>query len=409
MSGEFHANLQYCGPIAAVVPETARNLPALLVRRSDRGIVTRGTITDWEQDTVNRDTEHLGPILVTGGAGFIGSAVIRHLIDHTDYDVVNVDCLTYSGTLESVSEPAKSPRYQFEKADIRDRERIRSLLIKYQPMAIFHLAAETHVDRSIDGPLEFIQTNIVGSFVLLEEVRQYLLMRSELMPSFRFCHVSTDEVYGSLGTLGDFTETTPYAPNSPYAASKAAADHLVRSWHRTYGVPTIITNCSNNYGPYQFPEKLIPHMIISALEGKPLPIYGDGRQIRDWLFVEDHARALVQVLENGDVGQTYLIGGRSERTNIEVTEGVCDALDSMRAMPDGSSYRARIQFVDDRPGHDRRYAVDCSKMEREMAWHATVPFDEGVRMTVRWYLDNESWWRPLRQSRYQGQRLGRPT
>ena len=409
MLGEFHANLQYSGPIAVVVPETAWNLPALLVRRSDCRIVTRDTITDREQDTVTRETEHLGPILVTGGAGFIGSAVIRHLIDHTDYDVVNVDCLTYSGTLESVSEPKKSPRYQFEKADIRDREHIRSLLIKHQPVAILHLAAESHVDRSIDGPLDFIQTNIVGTFVLLEEVRRYLLMRSDLMPSFRFCHVSTDEVYGSLGTLGDFTETTPYAPNSPYAASKAAADHLVRAWHRTYGIPTIITNCSNNYGPYQFPEKLIPHMIISALEGKPLPIYGDGKQIRDWLFVEDHARALVQVLENGDVGQIYLIGGRSERTNIEVTEGICDALDSMHPIPDGSSYRAGIQFVDDRPGHDRRYAVDCSKMEREMAWHAAVPFDEGIRMTVRWYLDNEPWWRPLRRSRYQGQRLGQRT
>jgi dTDP-glucose 4,6-dehydratase len=332
--------------------------------------------------------------------------VIRHLIGHTDYDVVNVDCLAYSGTLESVSVPAKSPRYQFEKADIRDREHIQCLLTKHQPMAILHLAAETHVDRSIDEPLEFIQTNTVGTFVLLEEVRNYLQMRSDLMPLFRFCHVSTDEVYGSLAALGDFTEATPYAPNSPYAASKAAADHLVRAWHRTYGVPTIITNCSNNYGPYQFPEKLIPHMIISALEGKPLPIYGDGRQIRDWLFVEDHARALVKVLENGDPGQTYLIGGRSERTNIEVTERICDALDSMHANPDGSSYRERIQFVDDRPGHDRRYAIDCSKMEREMAWHPKVPFDEGIRMTVRWYLDNEPWWRPLRRNRYQGQRLG---
>jgi dTDP-glucose 4,6-dehydratase len=372
----------------------------------DRGIATRGTITNWEQDTVTRKNVHTGPILVTGGAGFIGSAVIRHLIDHTDHDVVNVDCLTYSGTLESVSEPARSPRYQFEKANICDREHIRSLLTKHQPAAILHLAAESHVDRSIDGPLDFIQTNIVGTFVLLEEVRQYLNKRSDLTPSFRFCHVSTDEVYGSLGILGDFTEATPYAPNSPYAASKAAADHLVRAWHRTYGVPTIITNCSNNYGPYQFPEKLIPHMIISALEGRPLPIYGDGGQIRDWLFVEDHARALVKVLENGNVGQTYLIGGRSERTNIEVTEHICDTLDAIHANPDGSSYRERIQFVDDRPGHDRRYAIDCRKIEKELGWRATVPFDEGIRATVRWYLDNEPWWRPLRRNRYQGERLG---
>jgi len=350
-----------------------------------------------------------GTVLVTGGAGFIGSAVIRHLIGQTDYEVVNVDSLTYSGTLESVAEPAESPRYRFEKADIRDQEHMRRLLNEHQPAAILHLAAETHVDRSIDDPANFIQTNVVGTFILLQEVRHYLNSRPDLAPRFRLCHVSTDEVFGSLGPVGRFSEATPYAPNSPYSASKAAADHLVRAWHTTYGVPAVITNCSNNYGPYQFPEKLIPHMIISALEGKPLPVYGDGGQVRDWLFVEDHARALIRILESGVTGETYLIGGHAERTNLEVTECICDALDTMMPSVDGSSYRDRIRFVEDRPGHDRRYAIDCGKLEQELGWRATVPFEEAIQTTVQWYLEHEHWWRPLRRDRYQGERLGRRT
>jgi dTDP-glucose 4,6-dehydratase len=271
---------------------------------------------------------------------------------------------------------------------------------------VLHLAAETHVDRSIDDPSLFIQTNVVGTYRLLEAVTRYLGRNPELRSRFRFCHVSTDEVFGSLDPTGAFDEETPYAPRSPYSASKASADHLVRAWHVTYDLPVVVTNCSNNYGPYQFPEKLIPHMIISALEGKPLPVYGDGGQVRDWLYVEDHARALADILRRARIGETYLVGGRSERTNLEVTHQVCDALDVLRPMDGGGSYREQVRFVQDRPGHDRRYAVDCGKLEREIGWRARVPFDEGVELTVRWYLENDAWWRPLRRGRYDGQRLG---
>jgi dTDP-glucose 4,6-dehydratase len=300
----------------------------------------------------------------------------------------------------------KSDRYSFERVDIRDHERIGRLLESHRPVSVLHLAAETHVDRSIDDPSLFIQTNVVGTYRLLEAVTRYLGRNPDLRPRFRFCHVSTDEVFGSLDPTGTFDEETPYAPRSPYSASKASADHLVRAWHATYDLPVVVTNCSNNYGPYQFPEKLIPHMIISALEGKPLPVYGDGAQVRDWLYVEDHARALADILQRARIGETYLVGGRSERTNLEVTHQVCDALDVLHPMNGGGSYREQVQFVQDRPGHDRRYAVDCGKLEREIGWRARVPFDEGVELTVRWYLENDAWWRPLRRGRYDGQRLG---
>ena len=344
-------------------------------------------------------------VLVTGGAGFIGSAVVRHLIDRTSYRVVNLDALTYSASLESVASVENSDRYVFEKVDIRDRDRVQSVLQTRKPAAILHLAAETHVDRSIDDPCEFVRTNIVGTFQLLEAVREYLRGRTDDTAHFRFCHISTDEVFGTLESPGSFDEDSPYAPRSPYSASKAAADHLVRAWHHTYDLPVIVANCSNNYGPYQFPEKLVPHMIISALEGRSLPVYGDGGQVRDWLHVEDHARALIRILERGAPGETYVVGGRSERTNLDVTHSICSALDSYRPLQGGQSYRERIEFVEDRPGHDRRYAVDCGKLERELGWRAKVDFDQGIERTIRWYLDNESWWKPLR-GRYDGQRLG---
>ena len=348
----------------------------------------------------------MGTVLVTGGSGFIGSAVVRHLVQSTEYTVVNLDSLTYAATRESVSVAEDSDRYRFERVDISDQQQVQRVLQSHQPTALLHLAAETHVDRSIDDPTVFVQTNVVGTFRLLESVRAYLRARPHARSSFRFCHVSTDEVFGTLGPTGAFVETTPYDPRSPYSASKAAADHLVRAWNHTYDVPVIVTNCSNNYGPYQFPEKLIPHMIISALEGGSLPVYGDGGQIRDWLFVEDHARALIRILERGIVGETYLVGGRSERTNLEVTYRICDVLDSLRPRADGRSYREQIEFVADRPGHDRRYAVECEKLERELGWLADVPFDAGIEMTVKWYLENESWWTSLRHDRYGGHRLG---
>jgi dTDP-glucose 4,6-dehydratase len=332
--------------------------------------------------------------------------VVRYLVQHTDCRIVNLDSLTYAATRESVAIAEESDRYHFERADISDQEQVRRILELYQPTALLHLAAETHVDRSIDDPNVFIQTNVVGTFRLLEAVRAYLRLRPTLRSVFRFCHVSTDEVFGTLDPTGAFEETTPYAPRSPYSASKAAADHLVRAWYHTYDIPIIVTNCSNNYGPYQFPEKLIPHMIISALEGRSLPIYGDGGQVRDWLYVDDHARALIRILERGRVGETYLVGGRSERTNLEVTHRICDALDSVQPRSDGRSFREQIEFVEDRPGHDRRYAVECGKVERTTGWSPEVPFDAGIEKTVDWYLTNQAWWTSLRRGRYGGQRLG---
>ncbi len=348
-------------------------------------------------------------LLITGGAGFIGSAVIRHLIAHTGHTVVNVDCLTYAGNLESLASVASDPRYTFEQVDIRDAAEVGRLFRQYQPDGIMHLAAESHVDRSIDGPAEFIQTNIVGTYTLLEAARNYWnSLNGEKKTSFRFHHISTDEVYGSLGDTGLFTETTAYEPNSPYSASKAASDHLVRAWHHTYGLPVVTTNCSNNYGPYHFPEKLIPLMILNALDGKPLPVYGKGNQIRDWLYVDDHARALVRVLEQGTPGETYNIGGHNERQNIEVVHLLCDLLEEMHPeKPAGvPHYKDLITYVADRPGHDLRYAIDASKIERELGWTPRETFETGMRKTVDWYLNNEAWWRRVRDGSYRGERLG---
>jgi dTDP-glucose 4,6-dehydratase len=350
-------------------------------------------------------------ILVTGGAGFIGSAVIRHLIRNTEYSVINLDKLTYAGNLESLAEISKSPRYVFEQADIVDRPTLDRILSQYQPDAIMHLAAESHVDRSIDGPGDFITTNVVGTFTLLEATRAYWSGLSETAKdSFRFHHVSTDEVYGDLhGTDDLFTEVTPYAPSSPYSASKAASDHLVRAWQRTYGFPTLITNCSNNYGPYHFPEKLIPHIILNALHGKPLPVYGDGQQIRDWLYVEDHARALVEVITKGLIGETYNIGGHNEQRNLTVVHTICDLLEELvpeRKEGGISTYRDLITFVKDRPGHDARYAIDASKMKQELGWIPQETFESGMRKTVTWYLKNEEWWQRVLSGAYKLERLG---
>ena len=331
-------------------------------------------------------------ILVTGGAGFIGSAVIRYIIQHTSDAVVNLDKLTYAGNLESLATVANSPRYHFVKLDICDRAGLDALFAEHQPDAVMHLAAESHVDRSISGPAEFINTNIVGTYTLLEAARAYWNeLDTERKVAFRFHHISTDEVYGDLhGTEDLFTETTPYAPSSPYSASKASSDHLVRAWHRTYGLPTIITNCSNNYGPYHFPEKLIPLVILNALEGKPLPIYGKGDQIRDWLYVEDHARALYEVVTRGEVGETYNIGGHNEQQNIDVVKTICGILDEL-APSDFSPYASLITHVIDRPGHDVRYAIDAAKIERELGWTPQETFESGIRKTVEWYLINEDW------------------
>lgn len=346
-------------------------------------------------------------ILVTGGAGFIGSALIRHLLNNTDHQVLNLDKLTYAGNLESLSGVAENPRYQFLQADIGDSATVAQALAEFQPDALMHLAAESHVDRSIDGPAAFIQTNIVGTYALLEATRTYW---SQLDPArkaaFRFHHISTDEVYGDLHGVDDlFTETTPYAPSSPYSASKAASDHLVRAWQRTYGLPVLITNCSNNYGPYHFPEKLIPLVILNALDGKPLPVYGNGQQVRDWLYVEDHARALLKVVSEGTVGETYNIGGHNEQKNLHVVESICALLDEMRPRATGS-YKEQISFVADRPGHDLRYAIDAGKIERELGWKPTETFDSGLRKTVLWYLENLDWCRRVQDGSYQRERLG---
>lgn len=347
-------------------------------------------------------------ILVTGGAGFIGSAVIRHIIKDTDHHVLNVDKLTYAGNLESLVSVSDHPRYQFSQTDICDRAAVEQLFSDFQPDAVMHLAAESHVDRSIDGPAAFITTNIVGTYTLLEAARKYWQNLEEGKKSqFKFHHISTDEVYGDLeGTTDLFTETTSYAPSSPYSASKASSDHLVRAWHRTYGFPVVVTNCSNNYGPYHFPEKLIPLVILNALDGKPLPVYGNGQQIRDWLFVEDHARALYRVATEGVVGETYNIGGHNEKQNIEVIKTICQILDQLKPQPDGQSYESLMTFVKDRPGHDLRYAIDASKIERELGWKPQESFETGIRKTVQWYLDNLEWCRRVQNGCYQRERLG---
>lgn len=320
---------------------------------------------------------------------------------------MNLDKLTYAGVTESLKEIEDSSLYQFEKVDVCDKAAVTAWLVDFQPDAVMHLAAESHVDRSIDGPAAFIKTNVVGTYTMLECTRKYWSgLPSERKEAFRFHHISTDEVYGSLGDQGLFTETTPYAPRSPYSASKAASDHLVMAWFHTYELPVVITNCSNNYGPYHFPEKLIPLAILNALEGKPIPVYGKGEQVRDWLYVEDHARALVAVMERGKVGETYNVGGRNERTNLEVVETLCSILDELRPCDSGGSYAKLISFVTDRPGHDARYAIDASKLESTLGWNAQEDFDSGIRKTVQWYLDHEEWWGPLRTARYAGKRLG---
>lgn len=361
-------------------------------------------------------------ILVTGGAGFIGSAVVRHLINDTEYSVINLDKLTYAGNLESLVSVNDNPRYAFEQVDICDAAEVKRVFDKHQPDLVMHLAAESHVDRSIDGPGEFIQTNLMGTYVLLDAARAYWQELDERRKAgFRFHHISTDEVYGDLphpsnsvnpaqgecGFLPLFTESTAYAPSSPYSASKAGSDHLVRAWHRTYGMPVVITNCSNNYGPYHFPEKLIPLVILNALEGKPLPIYGKGDQIRDWLYVEDHARALVLVATKGKLGETWNIGGHNEKQNIEVVGAICAILDELAPHSSGDSYKKFITHVTDRPGHDRRYAIDASKIERELGWKPLETFESGLRKTVQWYLENQPWCRRVQDGSYQRERLGR--
>ncbi|EJG1658953.1 dTDP-glucose 4,6-dehydratase [Vibrio parahaemolyticus] len=349
-------------------------------------------------------------ILVTGGAGFIGSAVVRHIIRETQDSVVNLDKLTYAGNLESLVDVADSDRYYFEQVDICDRTELDRVFSEHQPDMVMHLAAESHVDRSIDGPAAFIETNVMGTYHLLEAARQYWSSLEEANQSaFRFHHISTDEVYGDLeGTDDLFTETTSYAPSSPYSASKASSDHLVRAWQRTYGLPTLVTNCSNNYGPYHFPEKLIPLMILNALDGKPLPVYGDGMQIRDWLFVEDHARALYKVVTEGEIGETYNIGGHNEKANIEVVKTICALLEELRPdKPAGvESYESLITYVKDRPGHDVRYAIDATKIAQELNWTPEETFESGIRKTVEWYLNNPQWWQRVLDGSYSLERLG---
>jgi dTDP-glucose 4,6-dehydratase len=346
-------------------------------------------------------------VFVTGGAGFIGSAVVRYLLDNTDALVLNIDKLTYASNLSSIPHAAVgNSRYKFAQVDIGDPLGLRSLFDEYPPNAVMNLAAESHVDRSIDGPAEFMKTNIIGTFTLLQEaLRYWRRLERGHQSSFKFLHVSTDEVYGSLGADGLFTEESPYSPNSPYAASKASSDHLVRAWRETYELPTLITNCSNNYGPYHFPEKLIPHLIIRGLSDKSLPVYGDGLNIRDWLYVDDHARALVTVLEKGAVGETYNIGGRNERTNLHVARAICELLDRFEPSPHGPHSRL-ISFVPDRPGHDRRYAIDASKLERDLGWRAIENFESGLEKTVKWYLNRRDWWQPILNRGYKAERLG---
>ncbi|GAA5504598.1 dTDP-glucose 4,6-dehydratase [Novipirellula caenicola] len=346
-------------------------------------------------------------ILVTGGCGFIGTNLVRHLLADTDHDVVNLDKLTYAGNPHSLADVADSPRYSFVQADLADPVVVAEVMQTVAPDAVMHLAAESHVDRSIDGPSEFIQTNVVGTFNLLDSsLRHYNQLPAERRETFRFLHVSTDEVYGSLGDTGMFTETTRYDPHSPYSATKAASDHLARAWKTTYGLPVLITNCSNNYGPYHFPEKLIPLMIIKCLSEEPLPVYGKGLNVRDWLYVEDHARALVTVLTRGTPGETYNVGGNSERRNIDLVNAIVGILDEIRPRENGKSYSDLITYVKDRPGHDFRYAIDSSKIQKELGWKPQRTLEERLRETVQWYLDNESWWRDILDGKYQMQRLG---
>jgi len=353
-------------------------------------------------------------IIVTGGAGFIGSEVVRQYIDETEHEVINLDKLTYAGNLESLTSVANNARHHFEQVDICDAGAVHQVFERYRPDAVMHLAAESHVDRSIDGPAEFIHTNVVGTYTLLAEARRYWsTLDDKTKARFRFHHVSTDEVYGSLGATGYFTEETAYAPNSPYSASKASSDHLVRAWHHTYRLPVVITNCSNNYGPYQFPEKLIPLMILNALEAKPLPVYGKGDNVRDWLYVGDHARALRLVLERGIPGEVYNIGGHNEKTNLQVVGAICAILGelaSKAALPAGAvrvdDYGALINFVQDRPGHDQRYAIDAGKIERELGWRPKESFETGLRKTVQWYLENQQWCRHVQEGTYRRERLG---
>ncbi len=346
--------------------------------------------------------------IVTGGAGFIGSALVRHLVEDLGADVTVIDKMTYAANEENLAPVANSGRMHLERADICDQARMQDIFTSFQPDAIFHLAAESHVDRSISGPREFIETNIVGTYVMLETARAYWhSLEGDARDSFRFLHVSTDEVYGSLGADGLFTERTSYDPSSPYSASKAASDHLAKAWVRTYGMPVVTSNCSNNYGPYHFPEKLIPLVTLNAMENKPLPVYGTGDNVRDWLFVDDHARALSLIVAKGRPGETYNVGGRNERTNLQVVETICDELD--RIMPTNTPRRELITFVADRPGHDQRYAIDATKLETELGWRAQETFETGLRKTVQWYVDNSDWWKPLRKSVYSGERLGLAT
>jgi dTDP-glucose 4,6-dehydratase len=346
-------------------------------------------------------------LLVTGGAGFIGSAVVRHLIAETDMEVINVDMLTYAGNLESLQSALKHTRHKFEQVDIRDISEVNRLFEQHQPDAIMHLAAESHVDRSIDGPVEFIETNIVGTYNLLQAATDYWSKLSgDKKRAFRFHHISTDEVYGSLGEEGYFTEQSLYQPNSPYSASKAASDHLVRAWFHTYGLPTVTTNCSNNYGPFQFPEKLIPLVILNAIEGKALPIYGEGINIRDWLYVDDHVEALLTVLRSGAVGETYNIGGDSERTNVSIVTSLCDLLDDLVPQSNYKPHKQLIKYVDDRPGHDLRYAIDASKIRDDLGWKPKETFESGIRKTVHWYLDNVTWCQHVQDGSYKRERLG---
>lgn len=349
-------------------------------------------------------------IMVTGGAGFIGSAVIRMLISDTDHHVLNVDSLTYAGNLDSLAAVSENNRYSFSRTDIRDLAALREAVTGFGPDIIMHLAAETHVDRSIDGPAAFIETNLVGTANLLEAARAHWeTLKDDAKARFRFHHISTDEVFGSLGETGAFTEETPYAPNSPYSASKAGSDHLVRAWRETYGLPTVTSNCSNNYGPFQFPEKLIPLIVLNALEGKPLPVYGAGTQIRDWLHVDDHARALITIATRGAIGETYNVGGNAERTNIDVVRTICRILDELRNGSPHCPHEELIAFVADRPGHDKRYAIDASKIARELGWRPQENFESGLRQTIEWYLENREWWERVRSGLYRGERLGLTT
>ena len=352
--------------------------------------------------------EEARKIIVTGGAGFIGSAVIRYLINEIGCFVLNLDKLTYAGNLNSLKNETINPKYTFKKSDICDTQSLTSIICEYRPNIIMHLAAESHVDRSIDGPSEFIQTNIIGTYNLLEASRSYWSkLYDKHKEEFRFHHISTDEVFGSLGMQGAFTENTRYDPRSPYAASKASADHLVRAWHETFGLPVVLSNCSNNYGPYHFPEKLIPLMIIKALKGEPMPVYGSGNNVRDWLYVDDHARALYTIASRGRAGESYNVGGNSEVSNIQVVERICAILNELSPRKDGKRYEEQITFVSDRPGHDFRYAIDATKIKSELDWVPLETFETGLRKTVEWYLDNQKWWQPLLNKHYQGQRLGK--